>query len=209
MTNISKTDAIKIAYTAAKSFQENLENKNLLFLFTDKHKKAFSLEVTIRPYHFKHLTGLDPDNKIGAIDFYHRCLQRRLSQGDIKFSENGTTQMKLEVLPFIVSNNLGARMLGDFSGAKINLYTEKLVGNTSACVGFVSTKDSEYAPNTLLNVDIRQITTQPYRIIATFKKSINDEIYSELVYKARKLDWDKIKFPEEYSYLIPMLNQSP
>ena len=73
-------------------------------------------------------------------------------------------------------------------------------------VGFVYDKDRDlYAPNTVLNDDIRKITGEKMRIIASYRKNIKDSQYEECVYKAKKLDWTEIKYPEEYVYLQPDL----
>lgn len=44
----------------------------------------------------------------------------------------------------------------------------------------------EYAPNTLLNIDIRKYTSHPLKILAMFRKAISDTTYTECVYKAKK-----------------------
>ena len=40
------------------------------------------------------------------------------------------------------------------------------------------------------------------RIIATYRKSRSEEQYSEIVFTAKKVEWEKIVLPDEYSYLV-------
>lgn len=87
------------------------------------------------------------------------------------------------------------------NGYNPKLYTEKLAGGVKACLGFVKTPSSEYVPNTVLNIDIRTATRLPLQVIATYRRKRSDSVYSELVYKAKKIDWDNITFPTEYIYL--------
>ena len=110
--------------------------------------------------------------------------------------------LKLDVLPHIICKNLHASMLGDYDSSKPRLYTEKLVGNTCACMGFTFDKKTcEYVPNTVVSEDIRNLASNNMRVIAVFRKDIGTERYEELTYTAKKVAWESIKLPEEYSYL--------
>ena len=93
-------------------------------------------------------------------------------------------------------------MIGDYNARRPALFTEKLVGGIRACVGFVYDRSRKcYVPNTVLNIDMRDNITNRLRIIATYRKNRKDDQYYEVVYKAKKIDWTKIKFPKEYEYL--------
>lgn len=92
-------------------------------------------------------------------------------------------------------------MLGDFNGSGLSLYTEKLIGGSRACVGFkFDTERKIYVPNTFLNDDIRERVISPYQVIAVFAQTTKND-YSENVYYARKVKWDKVIYPPEFSYL--------
>ena len=39
------------------------------------------------------------------------------------------------------------------------------------------------------------------QVIATYRRKNSTSPYQELVYKAKKIDWDTITFPKEYDYL--------
>ncbi len=80
---------------------------------------------------FLHLTGLkvkkhkynadgientnDSDDTISAKEFYEKCLAHRLSASDFEFARDGTTPLKLDVLPRLISKNLSATMIGDYN----------------------------------------------------------------------------------------------
>ncbi len=82
------------------------------------------------------------------------------------------------------------------------LYTDKIVGNIRACIGFVQTGKSErYVPNTVLEGDIRKKVKQAYRIILTYRKRRGETLYAERVYAAPKIDWRKLVLPQGYEYL--------
>ena len=71
-------------------------------------------------------------------------------------------------------------------------------------MGFINVK-GVFTPNTVLNKDVRDYIKDSVRIIATFRKSNADDMYSELTYKAKKVDWTRIKIPDELLYLEQLL----
>lgn len=165
-----------------------------------------------------HLTGLKPahriptttefqssrviNDKLTASDFYKRCLAHKLSKDDFVFSADGTTSMKLDVLPFIICKNLSANMIGNFNSPHPKLYTEKVAGGTKAYIGFIMDKISkEYVPNTVVKEDIRKNVTDYVRVIAVYRKEYNEKVYKERVYITKKFDWSGIEFPPDFSYL--------
>lgn len=202
MGRYTKEQALQIIIECAQKYKENLLNRCLMFVCTDKHKKIHLLEVSFDASNFLHLTGVKVKN-IPPIDFYTRCISSRLSINDFEMSEDSTTDLKLAVLPSLMTPNLSANAIGDYNGNRAKLYTEKLAGNIKACMGFVTTKPSErYVPNTVLNLDIRDFINVPLRIIATYRKNKKDITYNELVYKAKNVEWKKITYPEEISHII-------
>ena len=201
MAKYTKQQAISIITDCAVKYKENLDGYQLLFILKDKYNHISSLEVSFNPYNFLHLTGIKLADKTTATDFYERCLNHKLSPDDFSFAPDGTTQLKLEILPQLMVKNISAKMVGDFNGCNPKLYTEKLAGGVKACLGFVRTPYSEYVPNTVLNIDIRTATRLPLQVIATYRRKRSDSVYNELVYKAKKIDWNNITFPKDYDYL--------
>lgn len=201
MQSYTKEQALKIIVECARKYKENLLNQQLLFICSDKHKKIYTLEVSFDASNFLHLTGVKTKN-ISPLDFFNRCIDSRLSVDDFEMADDSTTNLKLAVLPSLMKPNLSANTIGDYSGARANLYTEKLAGSVKACMGFVTTEPSgRYVPNTVLNIDIRDYIKKPLRILATFRKQKNNNLYSELVYKAKNVELSKIKLPEELLYI--------
>ena len=97
-------------------------------------------------------------------------------------------------------------MIGDYDKYTPLLQTDKLVGKIDGVIGFeIDSKEGIYLPNTLLKADIRDLTNKTNRVILAFRKEKDAEKYEELTYKANKVDWDKIKIPEEYKYLESLI----
>lgn len=171
---------------------------------------------------FLHLTGIQrpdkTDNKISecsfgneyfscADEFFKKCISRRLSENDITFSSDGKTVLKLSVLPLAVNRNLSAKMFAYYKNSKPVLYTERLLGRTRACLGFVKAKENNtYVPNTLINQDIQTLAENYNRVIAVYQKNTKDKEYRENVYSAKKIEISNYTFPEEYCYLKAIKN---
>lgn len=204
----TKRDALNIVFAAAKEYQNNLVNYSLLFLCMDKHKNTYCMEVFFPASRFQHLTGLITDqSSIVPLHFFQLCLNQRLNESDFEFAENGMADWKLDVITRIVKKDISANMIGTYNNIQPLLSTEKMAGNVSACIGFVKNDGiGGYVPNTLLKGDIRNLVYVPDRIIVTYRKKFSDNHYSEIVHVARKIDWSKIKLPEEYLYL-PLPNK--
>ncbi|MCD7834660.1 MAG: PBECR4 domain-containing protein [Lachnospiraceae bacterium] len=154
--NYSKDDAIRIVTKYSEIYEKELNGRNLLFLCVDKHKAVSYIEFAFHDYNYMHLTGLKPAyDGLTATDFYRRCLGHKLSTDDLVFAPDGTTPMKLDVLPFVICRNLSANMVGDFNSFHPKLYTEKVAGGTKAYIGFVKdVLSGEYVPNTVVKEDI-------------------------------------------------------
>lgn len=209
MKRYTKAEAIEIVVRCAQAYKKELDGKSLLFLCTDKHKSVFPFEFAFYGNNYLHLTGLKaPKDKNGktmelfARDFYQKCLCHKLSPTDFEFSEDGTTHMKLAVLPSVISKNLQAKMIGNYDPIKPRLYTEKVAGNTNACIGFVLDRATqEYVPNTVVREDIRDLTRCALRVIAVYRKETSAPRYEELTYTAKNFDLLELEYPEALAYL--------
>lgn len=205
---MNKSEAQKILFECAGLYRDNLNDCNLLFLCTDKHKNVSTLEVQFMTTGFMHLTGVKfQKGRAGAGAFYDKCINRRLGTDEFEMSSDGTTEMKLRILPLLFRKNLSANMVGDFSARAPVLVTEKLAGGVKGCMGFVLDEETGYfAPNTVLNLDIRAYMTNQLRIVATFRKKKREDRYVEIVYLAKKIDLRELRFPEKYTYLLRLLD---
>lgn len=201
---MKKDEAIRILTTCAEKYKDNLENKNLLYIFTD-NLKTLHFESLFLPRHYLHLTGVKLlSGNIKSIDFYRLCLRKQLSQSVFSFHENGTTEMKLSVLSQIMNIQKTAKMVGDYDNTKSVLFTEKIVGTVTACVGFVR-EGNYYLPNTTLREDIRTITIRPQkRVLAILSKNTKDKQYSETTYLAKGVTIDSVIQTEELKSIVAM-----
>ena len=195
-----KKKALSVVFSCAERYKTELVNRSLLFVCTDKHGCVHCVEVTFDASNFKHMTGLQ--TSLDAGHFFSLCLDRRLSESDFEFAKDGTTRLKLDVLPQLVKKDLSANMLGDYNGSHVKLQTDKLAGGVCSCIGFVRAEGSgRYVPNTVLKGDIRDKARNLCRIVATYRKARGEERYSEIVRCAKGVDWGRLKLPEEYAYL--------
>lgn len=201
-----KSQAIAAICSAAENYHMNYENKQMLFLgYKPSSNHVIYVEVAFDKTNFLHLTGVKllGTQQYNANTFYDRCLAKKLSPDDFDFAQDGTTELKLRILSYAFSGQfLNAKMMGgDFNGSGISLYTEKLIGSSRACVGFkLDAERKIYVPNTFLNDDIRERVVSPYQVIAVFVRASKSS-YSKNVYYARKVNWDRIIYPAEFSYL--------
>lgn len=200
---MKKEDSIRIIVSCAKQYHINLENQNLLFLFGAPREPEW-IETTFLPRHFLHLTGVRQNAGISSTDFYDRCLKGYLKASDFSIPKDGTAEMKLAVLPQLMSLHKNAKMIGDYGFAKSLLYTEKLAGNVTACMGFV--RDGQYyLPNTALKEDIRDIAKHPQkRVLMIFRKPIRNKLYDQLCYAAKGLDMVSVIVPESVKSKITL-----
>lgn len=203
---MEKKEALKIILQSADLYHNNLCDQMLLIISANNSmNKTFAAEVLFEKTNFMHLTGIkfEEGKYLSPDTFYTLCCSRRLSIDDFELATDGTTVRKLLVLPKLVgSGHLAANMIGDYYDRKPALITDKLAGNIRGCIGLVyDNSRKNYAPNTVLNLDMRSAITNQQRIIATYKKHKKDQHYSQLVYKAKGIDWSKIRYPDTYDYI--------
>ena len=204
MRNYTKKEAIQVVTTCAKIYDDELNNKQLMFMFKNKLGQICFVEVSFSASNFMHLTGLK-SSKISKKDFYKKCLDGKLRESDFEFADDGTTNLKLAVLLSVINAHLGATMIGDFNSPRLKLYTDKLVGGTKACVGLKKSNAVSYVPNTVLNEDIRKEASDICEVLAVFRKNINESLYNEVTHKGRSLDPQALSLPQNYQYLAQLL----
>lgn len=120
---ITKEEALKIIFLSAKEYQDNQENQNLLFLCGSLQNVEY-FQTVFPAQNFMHLTGVQATG-FTATEFYRACVDRRVSADDISFALNGTTPLKLQVLPQLMKLQKYAKMAGEYLGTGTFLYTEK------------------------------------------------------------------------------------
>lgn len=209
---MDKTNAIKIVTECAQLFERELNGKSLIIFCLENKINTSTLELVFREEQFMHLTGIKPRNGkiiLSAKRFYQKCLNNKLQQDEFDFSPDGTSEIKLEILPYILCKNLHANAIGDFNGSTIKLMSDKLIGNQRAFLGFINVYKDYYIPNTLIKGDIRDYAKNRKRIIAILRKEQNDKTYEEITYIAKNIDWNLIRFPEKYSELLNLIRNNP
>ena len=181
---MNKKKAISIITRAARLYHENLEDQKVLFVYGIPSEIRKQLEVgsdTISGFSL-HLTGvkLNKSTVDSSIHFYEKCLDRRLSESDFYLSSDGSTDQKLEVIENMMNIKKVAAMIGDFTDFGPKLFSEKIAGNTCACMGFIKDSYSKLnVPNTLLKKDIREVTSKPQqKIFVIMSKSYTAEKYT-------------------------------
>jgi hypothetical protein len=108
---------------------------------------------------------------------------------DIKLASDGTTDLKLQVLPQLMHIHQNARMIGDYNNSMSLLATDKLAGTVASAMGFVNVKGL-YVPNTSLKKDMREVACYRRKVAMIFKKQRLDLKYSTLSYIAKGLTID-------------------
>ncbi len=190
-----KNEILKVLFRDSDLYMKKLLDKNLAFVYMQNGKTQV-METLFNKENFLHLTGIETNNNIDPIKFFDLCLLKRLHNVDFDLKSDGTTELKLSVLDRLINIESTAKMIGDFNGQRPKLYTEKIVGNIYACIGFIKC-DEFYIPNTSLKEDVRDVVTHANRVIAIYSKGINDREYDALLYKAKGIELDENILPRE------------
>ncbi len=153
---MTKKQAISIITRCAKQYQQYLEGYQIVFVYHDEYNRSNYTAVRFHSHNFLHFTGVSLRQNMNANGFYRAALNNHLSEHDFSFKSNHTTELKLKVLDTIMNIDTKARMIGSYTGPHPELYTEKVTGTTTACLGLIQGKDC-YIPNSVLSEDIRSI----------------------------------------------------
>ena len=149
----------------AKIYKANLENKNILFIFQSRENKEIgSIETLFEPKQFLHLTGvlINRKNVRSAIDFYELAISEKLNPSHFQQENKRLVEDKLNAFNQTMFIHKTAKEIGNFNNNSANLYTDKISGNTTACLGFI-VNDGVYIPNTNLYSNVRTFISQPDR----------------------------------------------
>lgn len=193
---LKNLDIIRTISNCQKVFDKNLKNKNLMFICEEKNHGIYKEEMFFPKTSFYHLTGIiaydSKHNKLSSLNFYKYINEDRLDQKQIQKRDN-TTDLKLQVLPELMRIDKFAKMIGNYNNTNIYLQTEKLAGNTNACMGFVRDNKNElFVPNTILKEDIRNKTKGTDKIIAILKKDITQRLYQNITYLKKSYEINDI-----------------
>jgi len=171
-------------------YKDNLQNKNILFIYYNGNKVDY-IETKFTASNFLHLTGLKLLNKkITAGNFINQILAHRISEQDISEKKDGTTRLKLQVLHRLMNIDKNAKIIGDYKDNRIYLFSQKMIGDTYSCMGFIQ-KNNYFICNTVLKEDIRNLIVNQKKIICILTKNIPDLKYKKITYINKKYK-DKI-----------------
>lgn len=194
---MDKKAAISIISQAAKVYNEQLNNKNLLIIYGAPSKPSY-LETRANETNFLHLTGVVLNENINGNSpdkFFQNAMDERLSEEEFRFKDNTTTQ-KLNVLVQTLRVASNASMIGDynFNPRHIRLQTDKFAGSVSSCLGLFKPDESSryYVPNSVLESDIRDEVFVAERILAIVSKKINEKEYNKIEKVAKKIDINRL-----------------
>ncbi|GHV34678.1 hypothetical protein FACS1894187_05770 [Synergistales bacterium] len=191
-----KEEATRIIHSCALLYLYNLSCKNIMFVSNNNNQSAY-FESSFLPHNFLHLTGvsLTPDKTIGLdkSTFLQFAAEDRVSPNHINFATDGTTKMKLSVLPNLMNIHQTAKMIGEYKYKNLTsrIVADKVAGTVTSALGF---KDVHgiYVPNTALKEDVRNITNNRQQVLAIFVKSHNEEKYTHLTYITKNTTIDSI-----------------
>ncbi len=191
MEQINKKRALEIMSQAADIYNDVFNRKNLLIIYGNPCSPKYIITESY-PQNFLHLTGVVLNTNIPnntAEKFLEKVLNDRL--GVNEFSLKESSSQKLEVLIQTLSIKSTARMIGDFSGNRVNLKTDKLAGGTSSFLGFIKVGEN-YVPNTVIKGDIRKDALFTERVLGVLSKRITEPQYNERIYIAKKIDAERL-----------------
>lgn len=209
---ITKEDARRLVLNCAKKYQQNLLNKMLLVIYRDRlDNKIHFIEVVFRKRNYQHLTGLeliDNDGKVlrnQSLNFYRKCIENKLSLNEIRFRQDGTTQLKLTALPILMDVTKITKITGDYNNLRPYLFVDKVMGGVNFCLG-LSLENNIYVPSSALLEDIKNLTNTPSQVLAILQKDITDIKYTNVKHVAKGLSLEKLVLPDDIKKMINLEN---
>lgn len=197
---MDKREAIRIMVSAAEDYKKLYAGKNHLYVY-NKDNQLYSIETSFTQSAFLHLTGVE--TTLSAKQFYSKCISHSLSQKDFDFKTDGTTELKMKILPKLFKVSQNYKMIGTYNNSKPKLYTERLAGGQFCCMGLISSNSRFYIPNTALNEDIRDLIVTTHRIVAIYSKSISQNEYTDRLYIAKNVSINTIESYIKQIYPLP------
>ena len=209
---ITKEDARRLVLNCAKKYQQNLLNKMLLVIYRDRlDNKIHFIEVVFRKRNYQHLTGLELIDNNGkvlrnqSLNFYRKCIENKLSLNEIRFRQDGTTQLKLTALPILMDVTKITKITGDYNNLRPYLFVDKVMGGVNFCLG-LSLENNIYVPSSALLEDIKNLTNTPSQVLAILQKDITDIKYTNVKHVAKGLSLEKLVLPDDIKKMINLEN---
>lgn len=181
---------------SAKLYKENLQNKNLLIMY-EKDNKIEYIEILFLARNFMHLTGVRSTEIKKANQFYQACLANKLNRKTLNMKEDGTTQLKMDIISNMIKSNEEWKIIGLYNRAKEKLKTDIVLGKENMCLGLIKEVSHYYIPNTLLKEDIRKITNESNVIVGILKKEKEERIYQNVIEVNKNIEIERIRENEK------------
>lgn len=206
-------NAMRVITSAAEKYHNSLEGYNYIFIFKNRSTNQIEyFESIFLSRNFQHLTGIEFIDKQGNLlhnptQFYKKCVNRTLKESEIRFKPDGTTDLKLQALPFIVNFLKSSKMTAVYNSIRPKLSVDRLTGTTNFFLGF--TKDNNYyVPSSCLLEDIRNLADSTHQILAIFSKPASQKfpIYKDIRYIAKGVKLNRLNFPDDLAALISLEN---
>lgn len=196
---MKKSEALGIITSAARVYEDQFCNKNLLIVFGSPSHPQF-IFTKGEPKNFHHLTGVEVNKQNILRDvkdklsnpisvFYEKALNKQLSPDDFNF-KNSNTEQKLKVINQVLQIS-NASMIGIYNNLRINLKTDKVVGGSAAFLGLVEDK-GYYVPNTTIADDIRKNSNNVERVLAVLSKVRNEKKYNKIERVSKGIDIERL-----------------
>lgn len=208
----TKEDARRRVLNCAKQYQQRLLNKKLIIIYREKKDNVIRyIEVVFHERNYQHLTGLELIDKKGnvlrnqSMNFYRKCIENKLSVEELRFKQNGTTQLKLEALPVLMDVTKITKITGNYNNVRPYLFVDKVIGGVNFCLG-LSRDDNVYVPSSALLEDIKRLTEAPSQVLAILEKDVDTDIYSTIKHVAKGLNLSNITLPQEINAMIDLKN---
>ena len=208
----TKEDARRRVLNCAKQYQQRLLNKKLIIIYREKKDNVIRyIEVVFHERNYQYLTGLELIDKKGnvlrnqSMNFYRKCIENKLSVEELRFKQDGTTQLKLEALPVLMDVTKITKITGNYNNVRPYLFVDKVIGGVNFCLG-LSRDDNVYVPSSALLEDIKRLTEAPSQVLAILEKDVDTDIYSTIKHVAKGLNLSNITLPQEINAMIDLKN---
>lgn len=175
----NKRQAIKEISDSVALYNEYLCNRELVFIYRDKRQRYHSFKTVFKPENYLHLTGIEyyDISPSKAKNFYRILCKGRLTPKDFDFSKDGTTELKLDVLKSLMKLPYTARFISTYNNSRPALQTTKIAGSMVACIGFIDIGKDYMVPNTILNLNVRNLSMEPKgAVIAIYTCDLSNNI---------------------------------
>ena len=183
MAKLNKDDVLKTIIKSANLYKKNLVNKNFLIVSKNRNEPYNFWELIFEKKQFLHLVGVKTN--LSSKHFYTKATTKKLSINDFEPRTDGTTELKLAVLPTLMEFKNSVRMIGHYlEDCSPRLLTEVLAGNVRGALGFVPDEKSDLVPNTCLSCNTK-VRSNSARIVLMLSKNFSDKEYSTIEYIAK------------------------